>query len=278
MKDARIKKGLVSKLRVAWYRLRIGTFASGLRSQYGVVFPQFCLDASQDYRLFRQFRRHPVYQSVLEHITDEFGAAYWAELQKSPEIVARLAELKDNDGQGGPRLVHYEGAGLVAPTTLRYAKVLADLARLFGDLRGMRICEIGVGYGGQCRVINAYFEPREYWLVDLKPVLMLAQRYLDCYVLPATIRYRTMNELADRDYDLVVSNYAFSELPRELQEVYVKRVIRRARRGYLTINELAPPEFNSFTRDELLQVVPGGTILEERPSPHPRNYILAWGM
>jgi hypothetical protein len=37
-------------------------------------------------------------------------------------------------------------------------------------------------------------------------------------------------------YDLVISNYAFSELPSELQTRYIEKIILKAKRGYLTIN------------------------------------------
>ena len=66
------------------------------------------------------------------------------------------------------------GGIAVSPTTLRYLKVANDLETLFSSLDGLRICEIGVGYGGQCRVLDAMFAVKSYTLVDLRPVLELA--------------------------------------------------------------------------------------------------------
>jgi hypothetical protein len=53
-----------------------------------------------------------------------------------------------------------------------------------------------VGYGEQCRVIDACWRVQQYCLVDLRPVLDLAQAYLDRYALRTQIRYSTMNELS----------------------------------------------------------------------------------
>jgi putative sugar O-methyltransferase len=214
---------------------------------------------------------------VLEHVNPELGRRYLEEIARRSGFHPDWKEFRRNDERGGARLVEYDGAGSISPSTVRYVKVLADLQTHFGDLDGLSMCEIGVGYGGQCRIVHAGAAPAEYWLVDLEPVQMLARRYLDGYVLRGTLRYRTMNELEVRRWDLVVSNYAFSELPREVQEVYMDKVLLRCARGYLTMNELTPPEFRSFTREEMLARIPGSRALDEVPFIDDANYILVWG-
>ena len=57
-------------------------------------------------------------------------------------------------------------------------KVLTDLKAHFQSLDGIKIFEIGVGYGGQCGIVNAFYLPMVYCLFDLKPVLNLAKRFL----------------------------------------------------------------------------------------------------
>ncbi len=268
---------IIAFSKILWNRLRIRTLGRGLRTQYGIVFPDFCLRAALSCRKFQKFRSSPVYQRVLEHVTKEHGEEYLKEIAKNSELLGQMEAFKRNDLYGGPPLSYYSGIGWVSPTTLRYVKVLADLTNFFGTLDGLKICEIGVGYGGQCRVINARFNPSSYLLIDLKPVLMLAQRYLDSYVLSSTTRYRTMNELESSKSDLVISNYAFSELPREIQEVYMRKVLLKSARGYLTVNDLAPPDFRSYKREELLETIPGSRAIAEIPSMDSRNYVLIWG-
>jgi hypothetical protein len=50
------------------------------------------------------------------------------------------------------------------------------------------------------------------------------------------IKSANIENLAPTEYDLVISNYAFSELPRDVQINYVKSVLAPSKRGYLTMN------------------------------------------
>ena len=83
--------------------------------------------------------------------------------------------FKSNDKYGSPFVFDYPGVENISPTTLRYIKVLSDLKKHFGPLDGMNICEIGVGYGGQCRIINSMYRPSTYTLVDIRPALRLGE-------------------------------------------------------------------------------------------------------
>ena len=156
-------------------------------------------------------------------------------------------------------------------------KVLKDLKAFFGRLSGLNIAEIGVGYGGQCRVLCAFYQPKSYTLIDIQPALALTQRFLDHFALNTTAIYKTMNELKSTDYDLIISNYAFTELPRKIQEIYLEKVILRSKRGYITYNDINPPQFNSYKLEELVAQLPNATVVGEIPLTHPKNCILVWG-
>jgi hypothetical protein len=114
--------------------------------------------------------------------------------------------------------------------------------------------------------------------VDIQPALALAQRYLDNYILHSVLSYKTVNELGPREYDLVIINYAFTELPRGLQDVYLQRVILNSKKGYVTYNEITPAEFRSYKADELISAIPGSKIVKEEPLTHPKNCVIVWGM
>ena len=178
----------------------------------------------------RHFRRIRDYTAILEHVTPEQGRAYLSRVAHRPELLAALPRFGRNDEAGHPRLHDFPPHGRFSPTTLRYVKVLCDLLDRFGPLDGLSICEIGVGYGGQCRVVGEWSRPAEYCLVDLRPALGLAERFLDQFVLPMPIHLRTLNTLRARDWDLVVSNYAITEMPRDVQDAYMEGVVRRSRR------------------------------------------------
>lgn len=240
-------------------------------------YPQFCVQAATDYRVFGHFRRNPVYNEILEHVSAQQGEAYLREIVKTPDLLASIGEFKNNDLFGSPRTFEYPSVGAISPSTLRYIKVLSDLRRLFHSLDDFDVCEIGVGYGGQCRIINAFFHVNSYLLVDIQPVLMLARRYLENYVMKSWLSYKTMNELPKSSFDLVISNYAFSELSRNVQDVYLDKIIMNSTRGYLTYNEITPPEYRSYGKDDLLATIPGSRVIDEVPLTHSRNCIILWG-
>ena len=193
-------------------------------------------------------------------------------------LLGEMEKFRQNDLHGSPCVYQYPNVGAISPSTLRYVKILSDLKNMFQSLDGLDVCEIGVGYGGQCRIINAQYVPAAYCLVDIKPALLLAQRYLDNYPLKSTLSFSTMNELEKNNYDLVISNYAFTELPRQIQESYLEKVILNSRRGYITCNDINPAEFKSYKKEELLKLTPGAQIIDEAPLTHPNNCVIVWGM
>ncbi len=238
------------------------------------VYPNFCINASINLKKFSNFRRNKIYNEILEHVTFDLGKAY---IQEIPESLFEKIELfKKNDEWGNPKLYEYPQIGEISPSTLRYIKVLGDLLDLFKNLDNLNICEIGVGYGGQCRIINSVTSPNHYNLVDIQPALMLTQRYLDNYILNSVVTYKTMNELEIQKYDLVISNYAFTELPRSIQDVYLNKIILNSKNGYITYNEISPKSFNSYKRDELIDIIPNSRIIEEKPLSNAKNCIIVW--
>ena len=241
------------------------------------AYPQVCIHASNDYKVFNNFRRNPIYNQILEHVSEKQGGEYLQVISNDLDIMAKINDFKENDKWGNPRIYDYPDIGKISPSTLRYIKVLADIKAHFHTMDNLHICEIGVGYGGQCRIVNAWFKPATYGLVDIQPALSLAQRFLDNYIVNSTLTYRTMNELFKSDYDFVMSNYAFTELPRTFQDIYLDKIILNSKRGYITYNEITPREFRSYKSDELLSLIPGSKILKEEPLTHPKNCIIVWG-
>jgi hypothetical protein len=238
--------------------------------------------AVSDYKVFSTFRRHPDYMVVLEHVTRQEGQAYLDILCKdAPDFLDRIGEFKSNDLVGSPRVFDYPDIGTVGPTTLRYMKVASDLRKLFGADPGRNIAEVGVGYGGQMLVCDIAFHVRRYDLFDLAPVLRLVERYLESHLLNSAYRTSTLNQcLAEEPYDLVVSNYAFSELPSALERRYIEKVLGTAKRGYLTMNSGRPDaqfQRDKLTIGQLRELLPDFEVFPEQPITCPGNYIIAWG-
>lgn len=192
---------------------------------------------------FATFKRHPAY-SILEHLTPACGELYVAAVRQSGCATWLLGEpvasaLRQNNYIGAPTL-YASAAGPLSPTTLRYAKVACDLASLF-PLRQRHVVEIGVGYGGQAQVlVEAMTGVGRITFVDLPAVERLALKYLDRVGLSQRVELQAYHHNASLgEVDLVVSNYAYSELAEFEQERYLRDILRLARRGYLTVNPFA---------------------------------------
>jgi len=224
--------------------------------------------ASDD--LFANFRREGVFFDMYEHVTFEEGLIYLQEIKKVPEVYNRIDLFASNDMIGNPRTSYYEEIGYdIAPTTLRFIKVLADLVSLFGSLDGMDIIEVGAGYGGQCKIIYDMFKPKSYTIVDLPYSRDLAKKFLK--------EFSIMLSPKLSDYDLFISNYAFTEIERKYQDVYYENGIKKSKRGYITCNFYEWYETEGMMNvSELLRMMPNSKVLEEIPLTAKDNFIYTW--
>ena len=243
-------------------------------------FPGFCARAAVDPLTFATFKRSDEMRAVVEGLTYDDGARYLAALlEELPAAAVLFDRFRDNDRLGAPETHDYGPYGRFSPTTVRYARVFGDLVARFGSLDGLRIIEIGGGYGGQCFVVNAGATPASYALVDLDPVLALQERYLSALGVPNVSFVPARDLDPGAEYDLVISNYAFSECVRRVQRRYLETVLRRSRCGYLICNWLSLRGRSvSLTRGELLTAVPEAVFVPERPATAARTEILLWGM
>lgn len=234
--------------------------------------------AVNNYDAFVNFKKHPAYAGVLEHASYQQGAVCLEIVSKqSPQMLIDLQKYQENDLIGGSSPQEYP-VGKISPSTLRYMKVASDIQVLFGNVE--KIAEIGIGYGGQMLVLDRAIKMKEYHLFDLQPVLRLAEKYLEHHILNSSYKTTTLNQhKGDVEYDLVISNYAYSELPIELQKMYIQKVLGKAKRGYLTMNSGLPNSCfqNKLTLQELQALLPKFELFEENPNTFPNNYIIVWG-
>jgi putative sugar O-methyltransferase len=230
-----------------------------------------CAEAAEMENVFGTFRAQPIYKSIVETVDAKSGAQYaTVAINRFPKIIEYLDELRRNDLHGGPQIFRYSDIGAFSPTTLRYIKFAIDMKEMFGDLDGMRVAEIGVGYGGQCRILNTLFNIKSYDLFDLPETLLLARRYLDIFSLP-NVYFVNIDDGEFGPYDLVISNYAISEVEKSVQDKYIDRVILKSARGFLVCNrEFFKHSYPGFSYDpiEFCGKIPGA-----RQSPDWRDEI-----
>jgi hypothetical protein len=240
-------------------------------------YPEFCKKASNDDVVFSSFRRNPAYNKIVELLTEEQGAGFLKEIELNVDSISEIEKFKKNDLFGYPRVYGYPVVGDISPTTLMYIKIIFELENIFGALDGFEIVEVGVGYGGQARIINEKFNIRSYSLLDLDGPLALASKYLGNFEIQSDLFFETIGEISEKKYDLFISNFAFTELRRSIQEEYLYKIILHSKRGYLIYNDINPEEFNSFKKEELLNLIPNSRIITEEPLTSPKNCIIIWG-
>ena len=240
-----------------------------------VEYTELCALAVKENSVFDKFRSCKEYREVLDHVSFKQGHGYLNQIRVTGNSYSKFLDVAKNQ-IGSPFTYWYRGVGRISPTNLRYAKVSQDLENLFGTLDHFNIKEIGVGFGGQCSQILKLWKVEEYAIFDLDPVLELTKKFLDRQSLLPKVTLGIFDK-ETQEYDLVISNYAFSEIRRSVQEQYFTNVIAKAKRGYITFNEITPPEWKSFTSLELSKMIPGAEILQEIPLTHPGNSILVWG-
>ena len=247
-------------------------------SEYLSSYPSLCGSAAKDDEIFRKFRSAKVMVEALDHVSIEQGKIYLSEILKFGSWTKDFTNVIDKiDSIGTPREFRFAPYGTFSPTLLRYLKIHLDLENIFGQLQMLNIVEIGVGFGGQASVIGFLDQPLSYSFYDIPPVLELVKKFLNEIEVPGNFRYLDGRDPEISKPDLVVSNYAFSELNRGVQESYLNNVILNSSRGYITWNSLSADNLGGYSLAELLRLIPNSQILPERPCTAEQNVIIVWG-
>lgn len=228
--------------------------------------------AASNEAYFEKFKSNTGYRKILEHVSRRFGQEYWEVIQQYENGNSRLNEYISRDFCEPYRFT-YSGIGRVSSTNLRYAKISLDLEKLFGSTKLLNIIEVGIGYGGQAVAIHELNCFASYQLVDLPPVQKLAEKYLKTFYPSVISKLAKSND----NWDLLISNYAFSELSREIQDEYMEKYIKKSKRGYVIFNDITDNLFSTFSISEFIEKIPGAELVNEFPLTYPRNKLIVWG-
>ena len=197
-------------------------------------YAEICREAVEDDKVFAKFKQDPRYTAILEHVSPEHGGRYIEHILEYELNDEMIDEFKDNDDLGGPNRVDYgEPFGKVSPSTLRYIRNALDISYFFGEGELNKIVEIGGGYGGLCKTISCLCDFDEYHIYDIEPASKLQEKYLSKFGIKA-VHHSVPEET--KDIDLVISNYAYSELGENLQDLYYNNVIKNAKKVYMILN------------------------------------------
>ena len=228
------------------------------------------------------FRRKYDYREILEHVTYTQGKSYLEQIQEySPQNYIELIEKnRANDLFGNPYEYQYPGVGRVSPTTLRYISTAIDIFETIRLNKESVVAEIGVGYGGQAAILERMYGIRNYSAFDLPLVIQLSNVYLNS--VNSKLKFTSSGLSSDKNttWDVVISNYAFSELHRDLQLSYIEHVIAKSKSGYMIMNSgrsnITGRSEGKLSLDEIRNYIPNLQVKEEVPLTGPDNYIIYW--
>ena len=248
-------------------------------------YPELALKAALDPATFSVFRRHHKYTGILEHVSRKEGEQYLNIIRekykmKDDEIFQILRPLMK---VGNPKLLRIKGlSNKISTTGLRYLKIALDIKKITGSNIG-NVVEIGCGYGGQAIILDQLLEIESYTFYDLWQVNLLIKRFIEDSNFNTKYTISTIREDSFKcrnSWDFCISNYAFSELPKAIQEIYINKILNKTKKGFMLMNSGVSGKFGNIrnnSQKELLNRLRNATINNEIPLTHKNNYLLTWG-
>ncbi len=249
-------------------------------------YPEYCKIASEDNEVFQNFRNNSSYTSVLEHVSPELSKEYYQALKNlnySDDYIYSICKILDQPGN--PRKFKVSNSiSELTGSSLRYLYTGLDIKNKLNLNKMINVVEIGAGYGGQSVILDKILPIKNYFYVDLQEVNQLIDRFVSNFNLNFNYTFNTLEDKFDYDqeFDLVISNYAFSELPRNLQNFALNKIINNSKNGYMIINShgleknIFLKKYDFHTIDELKKLIPNLLILEEYPQSHKNNKLLTF--
>tara|TARA_B100000427_G_scaffold155580_1_gene129345 strand:- start:302 stop:1153 length:852 start_codon:yes stop_codon:yes gene_type:complete len=249
-------------------------------------YPEYCKIASEDNQVFQNFRNNSSYTSVLEHVSPELSKEYYQALKNlnySDDYIYSICKILDQPGN--PRKIKVSNSiSELTGSSLRYLYTGLDIKNKLNLNKMINVVEIGAGYGGQSVILDKILPIENYFYVDLKEVNQLIDRFVGNFNVNFNYTFNSLEDKFDYDseFDLVISNYAFSELPRNLQNLALNKIINNSKNGYMIINShgleknIFLKKYDFHTVDELKKLIPNLLILEEHPQSHKNNKLLTF--
>lgn len=197
------------------------------------------------------FKSDPDYTGILEHVSPQYGFEYLNVIKnKFCEIYEKHKETlimlcNKNDLYGKTNKTFFENFTYCSPSNLRYilhSILILDYIKQ-NDLNNINFIEIGGGYGGLCLFIYGMTDIfnihiNSYTIFDLTPASLLQQKYLSLFKINVNCcQLENIHDLHNNSF--LISNYAFSEIDRHLQNEYHDKVIKPfTSHGFLAWNSI----------------------------------------
>jgi hypothetical protein len=198
--------------------------------------PRACAALASGALTSKNFRRIHAVRQVVETLGPVDGRHFARWIRDSAPGYLTDKRVAAIDAWGNP--IRWPAACLgtpraFSPTTLRFLAHALWLKKEGFVKEGGTVVEIGVGFGGLA-AMNAIVSNATTIMIDLPPVAKAAMLQM---------RELGLGNFASNDQSKAtagdvcfISNYAFTELSREMQDAYVDEFIRHADRGVILSN------------------------------------------
>lgn len=240
-----------------------------------------CKEAAENPTTFKLFRSIPQYQDALE--LTNFGNDLFDYLlhHATDSTLAKWQAFQKLDSIGNPITSSYFDLGSFSATTLRYILIADQINQLFTLPENPTIVEIGGGFGGQCYILSCLLPFDSYSIYDLEEPGLLTRKVFNELSVQKTYCLTPDTPYPKDSIDLLISNYAFSECDKPAQLAYFEKLIKKAKRGYITYNETSDfYNIKSFSAQEFIALLEESgikpLILEEPINTHPKNILITW--
>ncbi len=213
----------------------------------------------------------------IQGVVDNTGPGYAEELWRQAELLfdaqSILPACHKADAVGSPETAELPCGTEISGTTARYAFICGVLHRLFGDLDGKRVAEIGGGYGGLACLLLESYPALDYACYDLPTASRLQQEFLKLSGVDLT-RAQWPYVAFPRACDIIVSTCAFAELGPHAMAWYMDFVMSQSPAGMIqnTKGTFEPDELHAYLESGMRRPV---LRVQDRPDAHlfPRNGI-----
>jgi hypothetical protein len=160
----------------------------------------------------------------------------------------------------------------------------AEINYLFEFKESNVVTEVGIGYGGQFVMLSSLINISEYNAYDLPCVQALSKKFLkeSGYVKSSDLlSSKDIYNIVSHASDLFISNYAFSELPINVQTEYLMKIASHSKYGYMIMNSgllnRTGRSSGKISIDLIRNIIPNIQLFPESPLTGPDNYLITWG-
>lgn len=195
------------------------------------------------------FKSNNTFRSILEHVSHEQGVQYLNFIKSLTTMtendITQYCTL--NDMIGGGNKYDY-GFITTSPSNFRYILhshlILTHMRNI--KLDNINLVEVGGGYGGLCLALNYMsniynIKITSYNIVDLPAMSKLQQQYLEKHSLNFPINIYSAFDYGKNipiNNMFLISNYCFSEISKENQNMYIKYLFPNVSHGFMVWNHI----------------------------------------